>query len=136
MTEENISVFSPSTAHQMKATSKFQNLVMTSANSKEGAFGFDFSMLLAAILPILLDQLQACLPQQDNQELATQMASKSLLTQIVVRRSMRSALREADQRIGLRDQYNCVDCLLHGLSDEQTNLDLISETKAMSWALA
>tara|TARA_R110002051_G_scaffold194070_1_gene262383 strand:- start:197 stop:592 length:396 start_codon:yes stop_codon:yes gene_type:complete len=108
----------------------------TEALGKSEAVGFDFSMILLALMPVLMKQLTACLGSKTNDELAQKMASGDLFVKILTQRALRDVLKESGDKLNLRNQRVCVDGCLRGMSKPDLNIDIIRESLAMEWALA
>lgn len=115
----------------MVALEEFQADVETGLEAE--VVGFDISIILLTLLPVLVEQLQVCLGGDD---VASKLSQGGLWARIQTQRALRQVLRESGDKMSLSDQSKLTSCCVKGFDSSERNTKMMQEVAQMRWSLA
>lgn len=92
-----------------------QQLVQLCSRSS-APVGFDWSLIITVLMPILVELLSGCLSRRTTEEIAAGLKSPGLLERVAIRRAVRIAAQESDRvPAHPRDQAHVAACVCSAL---------------------
>lgn len=114
----------------MESLQAFETDVSVDLESQ--VMGFDITIILMALLPILMEQLQNCL----GDDVASKLSEGGLWARVQTSRALRQTLRESGDKMSLSDQGKLTGSVLKGFGDPDRNTKMMKEVAQMRWSLA
>lgn len=98
--------------------------------------GFAWMALLAALLPILLEQLTGCLERSPSEDVAAALSVNSFGNRLAVARILRRGLQESGSTMGFIQRAAFMTAAQKRFSDPETNQLILDDAVAnKEWSL-
>lgn len=98
--------------------------------------GFAWMALLAALLPILMEQLTGCLAKSDATQVAEALAENSFSNRLAAARILRKGLQESGSTMGFLQRAAFMAAAQKRFSDPATNQLILDDAVAnKEWSL-
>lgn len=98
--------------------------------------GFAWMALIAALLPILMEQLTGCLDKSPSTDVAAALAKKSFSNRLAAARILRQGLQESGKTMGFIQRAAFLAAAQERFSDPATNQLILDDAVAnKEWSL-